>query len=124
TVVGDLDGLVILGQQKRPGSRVFLLGPVARLELRSLVAQKPVLIYTHNLGLIPVIDCQSQVLAPEHAPRLKLVAPKRWQRDANTLRAALNALTPADTAEQHTAAAQDHLASPFSTLPSCHNTTS
>ncbi|MGW6145297.1 hypothetical protein ACWFR4_45870, partial [Streptomyces sp. NPDC055140] len=40
-----LDGLVIVGKQKRPGGRVYLLGPVARLELRSVVARKPVLLY-------------------------------------------------------------------------------
>lgn len=34
-VADDLDGLVVVGKQKRPGSRVNLLGPIARLELRS-----------------------------------------------------------------------------------------
>lgn len=91
----SLDGLVIVGKQKRPGSRVYLLGPVARLELRSMIAQKPVLLYAHNLGLIPVIDCQNQVLSPSHAPRLKLIAPKRWRRDTSTIKAALGALAPA-----------------------------
>ncbi|MFJ5680257.1 hypothetical protein [Streptomyces sp. NPDC093097] len=94
-LVDTLDGLVIVGKQKRAGSRVYLLGPIARLELRSLIARKPVLLHGHNLGLIPVIDCQSQILPPEDAPRLKLIAPKRWQRDATTLNAALNALNPA-----------------------------
>ncbi|MDH2392997.1 hypothetical protein QCN29_30320 [Streptomyces sp. HNM0663] len=119
TVVGDLDGLVILGRQKRPGSRVFVLGPLARLELRSLVAQKPVLIYTHNLGLIPVIDCKSQVLGPEDAPRLKLIAPKRWQRDSATLKAALNALDPAraEASEKQRVDAPNHLARPFVAAP-------
>lgn len=118
-VVGDLDGLVILGQQKRPGSRVFLLGPIARLELRSLIAQKPVLIYTHNLGLIPVIDCQSQILDREDAPRLKLIAPKRWRRDTRTLKAALNALNPAgaEADQEERAGAPGHLVHPFAAPP-------
>ncbi|MEU5161227.1 hypothetical protein AB0G74_16695 [Streptomyces sp. NPDC020875] len=109
--VEQLDGLVIVGKQKRAGSRVNLLGPVARLELRSLIAQKPVLLYGHNLGLIPVIDCKSQVLRPEGTPRLKLIAPKRWKKDSVTLRSALAALTPAEAApveETH-----DHLTRPF-----------
>ncbi|MFE2038641.1 hypothetical protein ACFXBB_36560 [Streptomyces scopuliridis] len=116
-VAGDLDGLVILGRQKRPGSRVFLMGPVARLELRSLIARKPVLIYTHNLGLIPVIDCKSQVLTPEDAPRLKLVAPKRWQRDTMTLTAALNALNPAKPGQEERTDTTGHLAHPFVAPP-------
>ncbi|MFI6530753.1 hypothetical protein [Streptomyces uncialis] len=109
--VEELDGLVVVGKQKRAGSRVYLLGPVARLELRSLIAQKPVLLYGHNLGLIPVIDCRSQVLRPEGTPRLKLIAPKRWKKDTATLSAALNALDPAVPGvveEQH-----EHLAHPF-----------
>lgn len=115
-LVDGIDGLVIVGKQKRAGSRVYLLGPIARLELRSLIARKPVLLFGHSLGLIPVIDCKSQVLAPEEAPRLKLIAPKRWQRDTMTLASALNALTPRSTAE----AKPDmpvHLAHPFAAPP-------
>lgn len=114
-----IDGLVVVGKQKRPGSRVNLLGPVARLELRSLIAHKPVLLYGHTLGLIPAIDCKSQVLAPEEAPRLKLIAPKRWQRNADTLKAALRALTPASseaTVEEPVDTAT-HLANPFTAPP-------
>jgi hypothetical protein len=113
-LVAGIDGLVIVGKQKRAGSRVYLLGPIARLELRSLIAEKPVLLYGHNLGLIPVIDCQSQVLAREDAPRLKLIAPKRWQPDTVTLKAALNALNPAGAeAEQEEHTGAGHLAQPF-----------
>ncbi|MFD5557833.1 hypothetical protein ACFWIA_28830 [Streptomyces sp. NPDC127068] len=108
--VEQLDGLVIVGKQKRAGSRVNLLGPVARLELRSLIAQKPVLLYEHNLGLIPVIDCRSQVLRPEGTPRLKIIAPKRWKRNSATLRSALAALAPSSTLAEET---HDHLARPF-----------
>ncbi|MFF3558269.1 hypothetical protein ACFYXL_33200 [Streptomyces tsukubensis] len=114
--VEQLDGLVIVGKQKRAGSRVNLLGPVARLELRSLIAYKPVLLYGHNLGLIPVIDCKSQVLRPEGTPRLKLIAPKRWKKGSATLTSALAALTPAVAApveETH-----DHLTRPFPSVPS------
>ncbi|WP_405895197.1 hypothetical protein OG612_45070 (plasmid) [Streptomyces sp. NBC_01527] len=118
-LVEGIDGLVVVGKQKRAGSRVYLLGPIARLELRSLIARKPVLLYGHNLGLIPVIDCLSQVLAPEDAPRLKLIAPKRWQRGSPTLTAALNALTPAHAeAEQaERASSPGHLAHPFAAPP-------
>ncbi|WP_217240109.1 hypothetical protein [Streptomyces sp. AC555_RSS877] len=116
TLVGQLDGLVVIGKPKRLGSRVHVLGPVARLELRSMVAQKPVLLFTHNLGLVPVIDCKSQVMTPPDAPRLKLVAPKRWNRDSRTLQAALDALRPAGDdgqgPEPHRGTA-DHLATPF-----------
>ncbi|MEW1551901.1 hypothetical protein [Streptomyces tsukubensis] len=114
--VEQLDGLVVVGKQKRAGSRVNLLGPVARLELRSLIAQKPVLLYGHNQGLIPVIDCKSQVLRPEGTPRLKLIAPKRWKKDSATLTSALAALAPAVAAsveETH-----DHLTRPFPSVPS------
>ncbi|MGP3777098.1 hypothetical protein ACTWJ8_40320 (plasmid) [Streptomyces sp. SDT5-1] len=94
-LVSTLDGLIVVGKQKRAGSRVYLLGPVARLELRSLIAHKPVLLWGHHQGLIPVIDCKSQVMTrPDAAPRLKLIAPKRWKRDADTLQAAIGALTP------------------------------
>lgn len=117
SIAPQLDGLVIVGKQKRAGSRVNLLGPVARLELRSLIAQKPVLLYGHSLGLIPVIDCKSQVLAAAKSPRLKLVAPKRWQRDSATLEAALAALTPAgaDETRKGPAGTGSHLTHPFGT---------
>ncbi|MCX4851865.1 hypothetical protein [Streptomyces sp. NBC_00893] len=124
SVVGGIDGLVVVGKQKRPGSRVYLLGPIARLELRSLIARKPVFLYGHNLGLIPVIDCRSQVLAPEDAPRLKLIAPKRWQRDTLTLKAALNAVNPtgAEVEQAARVSAPGHLAHPFAAPPRCGST--
>lgn len=119
TLVGTIDGLVVVGKQKRAGSRVYRLGPVARLELRSVIAQKPVLLHGHNLGLIPVIDCQSQVLNPEGTPKLKLIAPKRWQRDTLTLRAALDALTPSsgEVTQEERAVPPGHLAHPFGAPP-------
>ncbi|QKZ18821.1 hypothetical protein [Streptomyces chartreusis] len=117
TLADGIDGLVVIGQPKRPGSRVHRLGPTARLELRSMIAQKPVLLFTHNVGLIPVIDCMSQVMSPSDAPRLKLVAPKRWCRDSETLQAALGALRPriAEEAKKSHTERPDHLASPFTT---------
>ncbi|MDG9709678.1 hypothetical protein [Streptomyces sp. DH10] len=121
TLAGRLDGLVVIGRSKRLGSRVHVLGPVARLELRSVVAQKPVLLFTHNLGLIPVIDCKSQVMPPADAPRLKLIAPKRWNRDSRTLQAALDALRPAahDGQEPELCrTAPGHLVAPFATRSS------
>lgn len=113
---GQLDGLVVIGRSKRLGSRVHVLGPVARLELRSLIASKPVLLFTHNLGLVPAIDCMSQVMPPPEAPRLKLVAPKRWDRDSATLHAALDALCPNGATGQEPEVierAQAHLVAPF-----------
>ncbi|KMS74207.1 hypothetical protein ACM01_14905 [Streptomyces viridochromogenes] len=114
-LVEQLDGLVVIGRPKRLGSRVHVLGPVARLELRSLVAQKPVLLHTHNLGLIPVVDCKSQVMPPDAAPRLKLIAPKRWRADSRTLDAALAALRPssAEGGNDLPVDGPGHLASPF-----------
>ncbi|GAA1924089.1 hypothetical protein GCM10009753_66730 [Streptantibioticus ferralitis] len=113
-----IDGLIVVGKQKRAGSRVYFLGPIARLELRSLIARKPVLLYAHSLGLIPVIDCRSQVLSPEDAPRLKLIAPKRWKPDTRTLRAAFNALTPNNTVDEEPQAdVSVHLAHPFAAPP-------
>ncbi|WP_336052154.1 hypothetical protein [Streptomyces sp. CA2R101] len=119
SIVDTLDGLVVLAEPKRLGSRVYFLGPVARLELRSLIARKPVLLDSHNLGLIPVIDCKSQILTPEQAPRLKLIAPKRWKQDSATLKAALHALTPVseDTGTKQHASVVDHLARPFAAPP-------
>ncbi|MEV5784560.1 hypothetical protein AB0L42_26655 [Streptomyces sp. NPDC052287] len=116
TLASQLDGLVVIGKPKRLGSRVHVLGPVARLELRSLVAQKPVLLFTHNLGLVPVLDCKSQVMAPAEAPRLKLIAPKRWSRASATLQAAMAALRLVADNDQVTDAHRDtadHLAAPF-----------
>lgn len=115
-LVDQLDGLVVIGRPKRLGSRVHVLGPVARLELRSMVAQKPVLLFTHNLGLVPVIDCKSQVMAPSEMPRLKLIAPKRWTSTSATLQAALDALRPVDGNGQGPEAHRDtadHLVAPF-----------
>lgn len=117
TFAEEIDGLVVVGKQKRAGSRVYRFGPVARLELRSLIARKPVLLYAHSQGLIPVIDCQSQILAPEEAPRLKLIAPKRWNRDSATLQAALGALAPADAETKGRGEAPDHFAHPFTAPP-------
>ncbi|MGI5532487.1 hypothetical protein ACQEVX_35500 [Streptomyces syringium] len=116
-LAGELDGLVVVGKQKRPGSRVYLFGPIARLELRSLIAKKPVLLFGHNLGLIPAIDCKSQVLGPADAPRLKLIAPKRWKRDSETLQAALHALGSTPMGREEPRPATAHLAHPFATPP-------
>lgn len=118
-IAENIDGLVVVGKQKRAGSRVYRFGPVARLELRSLVARKPVLLYAHSQGLIPVIDCHSQVLTPGGTPRLKLIAPKRWNQESPTLKAALEALGPAqgETVKEEHAVAPGHLAHPFVTPP-------
>lgn len=107
----SLDGLVVVGKQKRPGSRQFILGPVARLELRSLVAQRPVLLYAHDLGLVPVVDCKPDPLPhPYKGTRLKLTVPRRWARTSETLASALAALQPNPAAASRT---DDHLLHPF-----------
>ncbi|MGW6145296.1 hypothetical protein ACWFR4_45865, partial [Streptomyces sp. NPDC055140] len=68
---------------------------------------------------IPVIDCRSQVLAPPTAPRLKLIAPKRWRKGSDTIRAALGALTPtgAGMEPEHRTCGSDHFAHPLGTPP-------
>ncbi|WP_307710772.1 hypothetical protein [Streptomyces sp. V1I6] len=94
-IVDTIDALVIPCRPKKPGSAVHILGPTARLELRSLVAHKPVLLYSRKFGLVPVIDCLSQVLPPTDAPRLKLTIPRAWNPScAPTLAAAVHAMTP------------------------------
>ncbi|MCX4598345.1 hypothetical protein OG819_55405 [Streptomyces sp. NBC_01549] len=117
TFAQEIDGLVVVGKQKRAGSRVYRFGPVARLELRSLIARQPVLLYAHSQGLIPVVDCQSQVLTPEGTPRLKLIAPKRWKQESSTLQAALHALTPDSPDHESSSEAPGHLAHPFAAPP-------
>lgn len=107
----ELDGLVVVGTRRTTGSHVYLLGPVARRELRSFIACKPVLLHGHNLGLIPVIDCRNQVLPPKEAPRLKLIAPTGWKADSLTFQASLAALRPA--------ASTPHLRNPFMTGTEC-----
>ncbi|MGX5185756.1 hypothetical protein ACWKT5_23765 [Streptomyces avermitilis] len=114
TFAESLDGLVIVGKQKRPGSRVFLVGPVARLELRAMVAHRPVLLYAHDLGLIPVVDCKPEPLPhPHKGTRLKLTVPRRWKRASETQISALAALQPRAEAIVRTA---DHLLHPFDAM--------
>ncbi|MFJ5635058.1 hypothetical protein ACIQF5_20775 [Streptomyces goshikiensis] len=107
------DGLVVVGKQKRAGSRVFSLGPVARLELRTMIAKRPVLLYAHDLGLVPVVDCKPDPLPhPYKGTRLKLTVPRCWPRTSETLTSALAALQPrSETAPQP----RDHLLHPFDT---------
>ena len=87
-----------------------LLAAVASAALMGLA-------HAHSQGLIPVIDCQSQVLAPEKAPRLKLIAPKRWNQASITLQAALSALRPASRETEQRIDEQGHLAHPFAAPP-------
>ncbi|MFJ8785810.1 hypothetical protein [Streptomyces sp. NPDC102476] len=113
TFAESLDGLIIVGKQKRPGSRVFLVGPVARLELRAMVAHRPVLLYAHDLGLVPVVDCKPEPLPhPHKGTRLKLTVPRRWKRASETQSSALAALQPRTEAVTRPA---DHLLHPFDT---------
>ncbi|MEJ8639982.1 hypothetical protein [Streptomyces sp. MS2.AVA.5] len=60
-----LDGLIVVAKAKRIGSNRHVLGPYARAELRSLVAHKPVLLHTYHHGLVPIIDCSSDLIGPE-----------------------------------------------------------
>ncbi|WP_189135259.1 hypothetical protein [Wenjunlia tyrosinilytica] len=92
-----LDGLVVIGKRKKAGSlgRTLQLGPVARTELLTLVAQgKPVLLHTLEYGLVPVLDCAPNRTGPKGRERLKLKIPDGWSSEAPTLRAALTALAP------------------------------
>lgn len=114
TFAESLDGLIIVGKQKRPGSRVFLIGPVARMELRAMVARRPVLLFAHDLGLVPVVDCKpAQLPHPHKGTRLKLTVPRRWKRTSETRVSALAALRPRSEAA---ARPTDHLLHPFDTM--------
>lgn len=113
SAVDSLDGLIVVGRQKRKGSRVYYLSSGVRRELKSLVATKPVLLYVHGHGLVPVIDCASQVLPERSREHLKLTAPKRWRPDSPTLAAAVDALRPASLTEVRTGIGESHLKHPF-----------
>lgn len=91
-----LDGLVVTGRRRKPNQfRVQELGPVARRELISMVsAGKPVLVFSMEYGLVPVVDCQPKRLGSEPELRLKLTIPDGWTSDSPTLAAALDALQP------------------------------
>ncbi|MEU3464764.1 hypothetical protein ABZ721_33050 [Streptomyces sp. NPDC006733] len=116
-----LDGLVVIGKRNKPGGMgpTLILGPVARIELRTVVAAgKPVLLHTMEHGLVPVLDCKPRRTGTvEGRQRLKLTIPGAWDPQAPTLTAALAALRPAESTNP---AAQDvstpeHLAHPFTT---------
>lgn len=93
----QLDGLIVIAPQKKPGGAVFRVGPVARKELRDLAgAKKPVLLHTWDWGLVPLVDCLPNRTGKEGKEHLKLSVPRGWDRKAPgpTLAAALDALRP------------------------------
>jgi hypothetical protein len=96
----DLDGLIVFGT--RTAENTYLLGPGARQELRTVArAGLPVLLHAHVHGLVPVVDCRPErnVPEPRELPCLELTVPAQWSAEAPTLRAALQALTPASPPE-------------------------
>lgn len=115
TFAETLDGLVLLPRRKG-GHRpyVYRIGPQARNELRSLVGTRPTFLHAYERGLIPVIDCYSRRRGARQ-DRLQITVPKRWDRNAATLRAALGALTPRHPKVTGEERADDrlHLAAPF-----------
>ncbi|WP_158708123.1 hypothetical protein [Streptomyces sp. NRRL F-2890] len=93
-LTATLDGLVLLPLRK--GSRhshVYRTGPQARNELRSLVAGKPTFIHAYEQGLVPIIDCYTRRRGSRQ-DQLAITVPKRWDRNSQTLKAALRALVP------------------------------
>ncbi len=112
-----LDGLVLLPRRKEGATPyVYRVGPYARNELRSLVGTKPTFIHAYERGLIPVIDCYSRRRGTNQ-DRLAITVPKRWDRNSETLRAALRALQPAGHEEDRATGrpASSYLADPFAT---------
>lgn len=90
----DLDGLLVLGE--RVAEHAYLLGPSARAELRTVIgARLPVLLCTPSRGLVPVVDCRPERVGRPGHQYLRLTVPAGWSQSAPTLRAALQALTPA-----------------------------
>lgn len=111
-----LDGLVLIAPQKKPGGKVYRLGPTARDELRTVVsAGKPVLLFARTYGLVPVVDCLPNRVGPPHRPRTKLTVPEAWdaKTPAPTLQAALGALHPKSTEAPPAPVPADHLLRPF-----------
>ncbi|MFF7249999.1 hypothetical protein ACFZBU_39625 [Embleya sp. NPDC008237] len=95
-----LDGLVLIGKRTKPGSMspTLQLGPVARKELRTIVARRrPVLLHTYEFGLVPIVDCRPHRRGSEGRERLKLRVPDGWDSDSATLQAALEALRPVES---------------------------
>lgn len=111
-----LDGLVLIAPQKKPGGKVYRLGPTAREELRTVVAAgKPVLLFARTYGLVPVVDCLPNRVGPPHRARTKLTVPEAWDIKAPslTLQAALAALQPKSAEEPPLPVHADHLLQPF-----------
>lgn len=116
-IAATLDGLIVTGRRphkKRHQKHVQDLGPIARRELISVVgAGKPVLLYSMDLGLVPVVDCEPRRRGVEPEQRLKLRIPAGWQRDSPTLEAALDALRPAVDFGKDATVGPPHLEKPF-----------
>ncbi|MFI1258936.1 hypothetical protein ACH4U6_34890 [Streptomyces netropsis] len=111
-----LDGLVVIAPQKKPGGKVYRLGPASRNELRTVVAAgKPVLLFARTCGLVPVVDCRAGRVGPPHRLRTKLTVPGGWdaRTPAPTLQAALAALSPNTSEEPAPPARAAHLLTPF-----------
>ncbi|MEU2514719.1 hypothetical protein [Streptomyces syringium] len=116
TFAAGLDGLVVIAPQKKPGGKVYRLGPAARNELRTVVAAgKPVLLFARSCGLVPVVDCQAGRVGPPHRLRTKLTVPGGWdtKTPAPTLQAALAALSPNASEEPPAPVRAAHLLNPF-----------
>ncbi|MEU5421109.1 hypothetical protein [Streptomyces sp. NPDC020667] len=116
-----LDGLVLIAPQKKPGGKVYRLGPTARDELRSVVAAgKPVLLFARTYGLVPVVDCLPNRVGPPHRPRTKLAVPEGWDAKTPppTLEAALAALRPKDGDAVEPPTHPAHLLNPFAVTAS------
>ena len=91
-----LDGLIVHGDRSHGKGRTFRVGPFARVEMVTMIKLgRPVLLDSHEYGLVPVIDCAPRRYDPPHKlPRLALRVPPAWDPTASTLAAAMRALTP------------------------------
>ncbi|WP_406292253.1 hypothetical protein [Embleya sp. NBC_00896] len=92
-LAASLDGLIVVAVRKKTTGLVYVVGPAARRELRTMAgARKPVLLHAIDHGLVPLVDLEPRRIGSDGRQQLKLAVPPRWNRSEPTLRAALGAL--------------------------------
>jgi hypothetical protein len=98
-----LDGLILVGYRSQSGPLRVKLGPLARRELLAVVPTgRPVFVHAWDKGLVPLVDCNpvKADTEKEGRERLNLTIPPHWSPQADTLQAALAALTPRPDLEE------------------------
>ncbi|MGW9173793.1 hypothetical protein [Streptomyces decoyicus] len=99
----NIDGLVLVGYRPIKKLLQMRVGPVARRELRTVVATgRPVFVQAWDRGLVPLVDCNPvKTENPgQEGDQLGLRVPPSWSPQAETLRAALAAVTPKPAPEE------------------------